>query len=144
MFVDDGMVVFATSYHKNYQHSKTKKPIQRYLPEEVGELLVYYLWLVEPFVRTLQTATRDRVEWSDFIWEPKNEEGWGEGGGSSEEDEDEGDEEESGEEEEGMGREGEGKAQASNVDGFWGTDRVRNTLKRETGKRISASISTST
>jgi hypothetical protein len=41
--VDDGMVVFATSYHKNYQHSKTKKPIQRYLPEEVGELLVYYL-----------------------------------------------------------------------------------------------------
>ena len=43
VFVDDGMVVFATSYHKNYQHSKTKKPIQRYLPEEVGELLVYYL-----------------------------------------------------------------------------------------------------
>ena len=96
---------------------------------------------MEPFVRTLQTATRDRVEWSDFIWEPKNEEGWGEGGGSSEEEEDE---EESGEEEEGMEREGEGKAQASNVDGFWGTDRVRNTLKRETGKRISASISTST
>jgi superfamily II DNA or RNA helicase len=143
VFVDDGMVVFATSYHKNYQHSKTKKPIQRYLPEEVGELLVYYLWLVEPFIRTLQTATRDRVEWSDFIWEPKNEEGWGEGGGSSEEEEDE-DEDESGEEEEGMGREGEGKAQASNVDGFWGTDRVRNTLKRETGKRIGASISTST
>lgn len=51
--MDDGMVVFATSYHKNYQHSKTKKPIQRYLPEEVGELLVYYLWLVEPFVRLL-------------------------------------------------------------------------------------------
>ena len=156
VFVDDGMVVFATSYHKNYQHSKTKKPIQRYLPEEVGELLVYYLWLVEPFVRLLQTATRDRVDWSDYIWEPKNEEGWGEGGGSSEE-------EESDEEEEGSQSEGEeegcvsivggrakqaikvkGEAQASNVDGFWGTDRVRNTLKRETGKRIGASIGTST
>ena len=37
-----------------------------------------------------------------------------------------------------------GEAQASNVDGFWGTDRVRNTLKRETGKRIGASIGTST
>lgn len=167
VFVDDGMVVFATSYHKNYQHSKTKKPIQRYLPEEVGELLVYYLWLVEPFVRILQTATRDRVEWSDYIWEPKNEEGWGEGGGSSEEEES--DEEEEAREEgsqserEGGGGGGEeggcvsvvggrakqairdkGEAQASNVDGFWGTDRVRNTLKRETGKRIGASIGTST
>lgn len=47
----------------------------------MGELLVYYLWLVEPSVRLLQTATRDRVECSDYIWEPKNEEGWGEGGG---------------------------------------------------------------
>ncbi|KAI7550457.1 hypothetical protein KC331_g3162 [Hortaea werneckii] len=164
VFVDDGMVVFATSYHKNYQHSKTKKPIQRYLPEEVGELLVYYLWLVEPFVRILQTAARDQVEWSDFIWEPKNEEGWGEGGGSSEEEEgnSEGEEEvesaqsDGEEDEEGERRaskedwgkndtiEGKEKAQASNVDGFWGTDRVRNTLKRESGKRIDASIGTST
>jgi superfamily II DNA helicase RecQ len=163
VFVDDGMVVFATSYHKNYQHSKTKKPIQRYLPEEVGELLVYYLWLVEPFVRILQTATRDRVEWSDYIWEPKNEEGWGEGGGSSEEEDSDEEEEEDGtqREEEGGGEGvgcasvasgkakqttigGKGEAQASNVDGFWGTDRVRNTLKRETGKRIGASIGTST
>ncbi|KAM0713371.1 hypothetical protein Q7P35_000824 [Cladosporium inversicolor] len=161
VFVDDRMVVFATSYHKNYQHSKTKKPIQRYLLEEVGELLVYYLWLVEPFVRLLQTATRDRVEWSDYIWEPKDEEGWGEGGGSSEEEEsdEEAEGEESGGDREGGGEGGcvsaaggrskqaiggKGEAHASNVDGFWGTDRVRNTLKRETGKRISASIGTST
>lgn len=166
VFVDDGMVVFATSYHKNYQHSKTKKPIQRYLPEEVGELLVYYLWLVEPFVRILQTAARDQVEWSDFIWEPKNEEGWGEGGGGGSSEEEEGnsegeeevesvesDREEDEEEErqaskEDRGKndtiEGKEKARASNVDGFWGTDRVRNTLKRETGKRIDASIGTST
>jgi superfamily II DNA helicase RecQ len=109
----------------------------------------------------LQTATRDRVEWSDYIWEPKNEEGWGEGGGSSEEEES--DEEEEGSQSEGAeggGEEGgyvsmverraeqaagdKGEAYASNVDGFWGTDRVRNTLKRETGKRIGASIGTST
>jgi hypothetical protein len=67
VFIDDGMVVFATSYHKNYQHSKTKKPIQRYLPQEVGELLVYYLWLVEPFVRMIQLIAREQVESSEFI-----------------------------------------------------------------------------
>ena len=67
MFIDDGIVVFATSYHKNYQYSKTKKPLQRYLPEEVGELLVYDLWLVEPFIRIIQLIAREQVEASDFI-----------------------------------------------------------------------------
>lgn len=35
--------------------------------------------------------------------------------------------------------EGKEKGQASNIDGFWGTDRV-NTLIRETGKHIDASV----
>ena len=37
------------------------------------------------------------------------------------------------------GEEGKEKGQASNIDGFWGTERV-NTLIRETGKHIDASV----
>lgn len=192
VFIDDGMVVFATSYHKNYQHSKTKKPIQRYLPEEVGELLVYYLWLVEPFMRIIQLMAREQVEASDFIWEPKNEEGWGKEDGSESEgvgEDTEGSENEGGRTEEAdtseeeresdseseSGRESESESEddgrtvvgaaekarvgrkekisedkgdmevkARNTDGFWGSDRVRNTLRRETGKRIEVRIGTST
>jgi hypothetical protein len=49
IFIKDGMVVFATRYHKGYNVSGDVKIIHRYLPREVGELLVYYIWLVLPF-----------------------------------------------------------------------------------------------
>lgn len=57
VFVENGLVSFVTSYHKNYSASNTTKIIHRYLPPEVGELLVYYVWLVVPFLEQLYTLT---------------------------------------------------------------------------------------
>ena len=43
VFIEDGIVVFVTRYHKGYTVSSDVKVIHRYLPREVGELLVYYI-----------------------------------------------------------------------------------------------------
>jgi hypothetical protein len=54
VFVEDGLVVFATKYHKGFYASNDAKIIHRYLLRAVGELVVWYLWLVLPFVERLQ------------------------------------------------------------------------------------------
>jgi hypothetical protein len=54
VFIEDGMVVFATRYHKGYNVSGDVKIIHRYLPREVGELVVWYMWLVLPFQQRLE------------------------------------------------------------------------------------------
>ena len=54
MFVDNGLVSFVTLYNKT-----GIKVIHRYVPREVSELVVYYLWLVQPFVRALQKMVFD-------------------------------------------------------------------------------------
>jgi hypothetical protein len=43
IFIKDRMVVFATRYYKGYNVSGDVKIIHRYLPREVGKLLVYYI-----------------------------------------------------------------------------------------------------
>ena len=43
VFIDNGMVSTVTTYHKGYSVTGSTKIIHRYLPKEVGELLVYYL-----------------------------------------------------------------------------------------------------
>jgi hypothetical protein len=58
IFIEDGMVVFVTAYHKGFHASNDIKIIHRYLPREVGELAVWYLWLVLPFVRQLAVTWR--------------------------------------------------------------------------------------
>jgi squalene cyclase len=50
-FIEDGMVIYVTEYHKGYSISGSVKIIHRYLPREVGELIVYYIWLVLLFKR---------------------------------------------------------------------------------------------
>ncbi|KAK0247290.1 hypothetical protein LTR01_008815 [Friedmanniomyces endolithicus] len=60
LMVDQGMVVFVTSYHKGFSASQSQKCVHRFVPREVGELVVYYLWLVDPFVRILQSS-RDQM-----------------------------------------------------------------------------------
>jgi hypothetical protein len=57
VFIKHGLVLFVTSYHKNYSVSSTTKLIHCYLPPEIGELLVYYVWLVVLFVEQLQILT---------------------------------------------------------------------------------------
>ncbi|CAG8282894.1 unnamed protein product [Penicillium salamii] len=50
VFIEDGMVAMVTSYYKGFYASNDVKIIHRYLPWDVGELVVWYLWLVLPFV----------------------------------------------------------------------------------------------
>ena len=69
--MDNGLVSFVTSYNKT-----GVKVIHRFVPREVSELVVYYLWLVQPFVRALQKMVFDQKEYRAFIWEPKPEEQW--------------------------------------------------------------------
>jgi hypothetical protein len=47
--IEDGLIGLVTTYYKGYSVSGSTKIIHRYLPREVSELLVYYLWLVLPF-----------------------------------------------------------------------------------------------
>jgi hypothetical protein len=53
IFLENGLVSFVTFYHKGYSISGSIKIIHRYLPIEVSELLIYYAWLVIPFVTRL-------------------------------------------------------------------------------------------
>lgn len=54
VFVEDGLVAFVIAYHKGYTCTGSTKIIHRYLPYEVSELLVYYLWLILPFLQKLE------------------------------------------------------------------------------------------
>jgi hypothetical protein len=54
IFIEDGLVACVTRYHKGFYASNDAKVIHRYLPRAVGELVVWYLWLVLPFVEQLQ------------------------------------------------------------------------------------------
>jgi hypothetical protein len=60
VFIEDGMVVFVTQYHKGYNVSGDVKIIHRYLPREVGELVVWYLWLVLPFQQRLEALVWEK------------------------------------------------------------------------------------
>jgi RecQ family ATP-dependent DNA helicase len=68
IFIEDGMVVFVTRYHKGYSVSGDVKIIHRYLPREVGELLVYYMWLVLPFQHRLEAMVWEKEVISSHMW----------------------------------------------------------------------------
>ena len=53
IFYENGLICFVTYYHKGYSISNSTKIIHRYLPREIGELLVYYLWLIVPFLQRI-------------------------------------------------------------------------------------------
>lgn len=54
VFIEDRMVVFVTRYHKGYHLKGEVKIIHRYLPRSVGELYIWYVWLVLPFQSMLE------------------------------------------------------------------------------------------
>ncbi|KAK5710462.1 hypothetical protein LTR15_012952 [Elasticomyces elasticus] len=65
VFIDNGVV--------SYNVTGSTKIIHRYLPKEVGELLVYYLWVVRPGVTKLQLLAHHRTApCSPFIWAKEN------------------------------------------------------------------------
>jgi len=68
VFVKDGLMVFVTRYHKGYAVSEDVKMIHRYLPREVRELVVYYLWLMLPFQQRLEAAVWKKNEVSAYMW----------------------------------------------------------------------------
>jgi hypothetical protein len=68
IFMDGGMISFVTAYHKGYEYGEKTKLIQRFLPKEVGELLVYYLWLVLPFFEMMQLVVDKADKLSAFVW----------------------------------------------------------------------------
>jgi superfamily II DNA helicase RecQ len=68
MGIEDGMVYVATRYHKGYNISGDIKIIHRYLPREVGELVVWYLWLVLPFQQRLEAMVWEKEAVSSHMW----------------------------------------------------------------------------
>jgi hypothetical protein len=71
-----------TAYYKGFYTSNNVKIVHQYLPREVGELVVWYLWLVLPFVRQLAvtwcqldpsnlgTSSSPSTHWSLYLWAP--------------------------------------------------------------------------
>ena len=69
IFVEEGLISTVTSYHKGYNITGSTKIIHRYLPKEVSELLVYYLWIVLPFRQQLDILVYKRKDPpSTFLW----------------------------------------------------------------------------
>ena len=62
VFIENGMVSMVTSYHKGFYASNDVKIIHRYLPRDIGELVVWYLWLVLPFVERMELYQDHRRE----------------------------------------------------------------------------------
>jgi hypothetical protein len=82
IFLENGLVSFVTFYHKGYSIQGSTKIIHRYLPKEISELVVYYLWLVLPFANQLRLLALDQTvvaTSSPFLWalpqKAQNEEG---------------------------------------------------------------------
>lgn len=75
--IHGGMVVCEYKYHKGIGVSRKEKVIHRYLPREVGELLVWYVWFVLPFWNKLQAVVYGQRDMpSAYIWEPELEKQW--------------------------------------------------------------------
>lgn len=65
----NGIQLLVTFCHKRYSVSGSTKIIHRYLPQNVSTLLVYYLWLVQPFCQQLRLLALDqKVEPPSFLW----------------------------------------------------------------------------
>ena len=79
IFIEDGLVSVVTSYHKGYTCTGATKIIHRYLPKEVSELYVYYVWIIYPFVHELSLLSPYGQRWgSSFLW-PDEEGSWNPG-----------------------------------------------------------------
>jgi hypothetical protein len=66
------MLCFVTSYYKNYLTSSTCKIIYYYLLAEVRELMLYYLWLITPFLNALCVLTKGGLwqapKMGSYLW----------------------------------------------------------------------------
>ncbi len=49
LFIENSLISLVTQYYKNYTTTAKLKIIHRYIASDISQLLIYYLWLVEPF-----------------------------------------------------------------------------------------------
>jgi hypothetical protein len=71
VFVENGLVCFVSTYHKSYNMQGNVKLIHRFVPKEVSELIVLYLWLILPFRQfiEIQRTKTTKVDSSHaLIW----------------------------------------------------------------------------
>jgi superfamily II DNA helicase RecQ len=157
VFIDNGLVAFVTAYHKGFSASQSMKIIHRFVPREVGEIVIYYMWLIRPFERILQRMNSGQMLFSSWFWEPEPEEQ------SMEEDPDEADDQYEGyasdhEEEEvhegrmdgwedveqdeiaAVSQHSTPSPESRNCDGYWDTNRVRRVMRRETANLCGVAI----
>ena len=69
IFLENGLICFVTYYHKGYSISDSIKIIHRYLPREIRELLVYYLWLIVPFVSRIYQSQPKSRHFSEYLFQ---------------------------------------------------------------------------
>ena len=69
IFYENGLICFVTYYHKGYSISNSTKIIHRYLPREIGELLVYYLWLIVPFLQRIYQDQGSNRVFSPYLFQ---------------------------------------------------------------------------
>jgi hypothetical protein len=67
IIIDDGLVKFVQGYSKKFRSRRELEIVHRYVPNEVGELVVYFMWLVEPFVKMIRATTRGKSRSTPFI-----------------------------------------------------------------------------
>ncbi|KAL6716772.1 hypothetical protein ACLMJK_006340 [Lecanora helva] len=68
IFIEGGYVYFVTYYYKGYTLSESTRIIYRYLPREIGELLVYYLWLIYSFYTRVSYTVLGKP-YNDYLFE---------------------------------------------------------------------------
>jgi DEAD/DEAH box helicase len=68
IFLESGLVCILTTYHKNIMQANAIKLIYRYLPREVGDLLVRYLSMVLPFWSCIQSSKTGNKVRSPYLW----------------------------------------------------------------------------
>jgi hypothetical protein len=66
--VEHGLMFYAPRTHKNYMQTSNMKIVHHWLPTEVGELMLYYLWLVLPFWEKVQISVDPDFRGSPFVW----------------------------------------------------------------------------
>ena len=66
--VENGLMFYVPKTHKNYMATGNVKIVHHWLPREVGDLMMYYLWLVLPFWERVQISMDEDVKFSPFLW----------------------------------------------------------------------------
>lgn len=77
IFIDEGMLAYVTRYHKGWAMHGKPKVIHRYVPREVADVLIWYLWLVKPFRDAMQRFVGRTLPPGAFLWTTDGGEPWG-------------------------------------------------------------------